>query len=113
MKILLSMILFFVPAMLSAPIIWNQNELQKLNNDYNQLIEYISNEARIDKLLKTIRIIESGDNYNARGKSGEKGAYQFSSGTWTSYSIMYAGRVLSMTKEKPGYGGQVQSMFPS
>ncbi len=37
-------------------------------------------------LSKAIRQTESGGNFQAKGKSGEYGAYQFTSPTWDSYS---------------------------
>lgn len=40
-------------------------------------------------LSKAIRQTESGGNFQAKGKSGEYGAYQFTSPTWDSYSKKY------------------------
>ena len=40
-------------------------------------------------ILSAIKAIESGGNYNARGASGEIGAYQFMPATWSSWSSGY------------------------
>lgn len=37
-------------------------------------------------LAKSIRQVESNNNFNAKGKSGEWGAYQFTPSTWDSYA---------------------------
>ena len=54
-------------------------------------------ERRIEKLLKTIRIIESNERYDARGGSGEYGAYQFMPATWDFYCYMFFGERLDIT----------------
>jgi len=43
------------------------------------------------RLAKSIRQVESGGDYNARGGSGEFGAYQFMPETWKSWSKQYLG----------------------
>jgi hypothetical protein len=40
-------------------------------------------------LAKAIRHNESGGNFQAKGKSGEFGAYQFTEPTWQNYSRQY------------------------
>jgi len=40
-------------------------------------------------LAKSIRRVESGDNFTAKGKSGEYGAYQFTEPTWKTYAKQY------------------------
>jgi hypothetical protein len=39
-------------------------------------------EQKVQRILKTLREVESNGNYQARGKSGEYGAYQFRKSTW-------------------------------
>ena len=51
---------------------------------------------RIEKLLATIRKVESDGRYHIRGSSGEYGAYQFQRATWHLYSYMYEGKVLDI-----------------
>lgn len=46
--------------------------------------------ATADQIANSIRIIESGGNYDAQGASGESGAYQYMPRTWKSYSTEYA-----------------------
>lgn len=55
------------------------------------------------RLAKSIRKIESNDNFRARGKSGEFGAYQFTNDTWNQWSKQYLGRATpleSATREE-------------
>ncbi len=46
--------------------------------------------AQLDKsvvnLARAVRNVESGDNFNARGKSGEYGGYQYTPATWAAHS---------------------------
>ena len=42
-------------------------------------------------LAKAIRKVESGDNFNARGASGESGAYQFMPSTWRAFAAEVLG----------------------
>lgn len=44
--------------------------------------------ATVDQIAETIKQLEGGD-YNARGASGELGAYQFMPNTWTKWSQEY------------------------
>lgn len=61
--------------------------------------------ANVDEIANAIKKIESGGNYDARGASGEFGAYQFMPGTWSQWSQEYlqgtgqAGQSLSPTPE--------------
>lgn len=43
------------------------------------------------RIAETIKQIESGGNYNAKGASGESGAYQFMPATWKSWAGQYLG----------------------
>ncbi len=52
-------------------------------NEQNQL------DPQAVNLAKAIRQTESGGNFQAKGKSGEYGAYQFTEPTWNSYSKKY------------------------
>ena len=51
---------------------------------------------RIEKLLATIRKVESDGRYHIRGGSGEYGAYQFQRATWRFYCYLYEGKVLDI-----------------
>ena len=52
------------------------------------------------KLANAIKTVESGGNYNAKGASGESGAYQFMPSTWKSWAQQYLGNANApMTKE--------------
>lgn len=55
----------------------------KMENNTQQLDQDAVN------LAKAIRQTESGGNFNARGKSGEFGAYQFTEPTWNAYASKY------------------------
>ena len=55
----------------------------KMGNNTQQLDQDAVN------LAKAIRQTESGGNFNARGKSGEFGAYQFTEPTWNAYASKY------------------------
>lgn len=46
--------------------------------------------ANVDQIANAIKQIESNNNYEAKGASGEYGAYQFMPGTWDSWSKEYA-----------------------
>ena len=43
------------------------------------------------KLASAIKQVESGGNYNAKGASGESGAYQFMPSTWKAWSLKHLG----------------------
>jgi soluble lytic murein transglycosylase-like protein len=51
------------------------------------------------KIADAIKQVETGGNYNARGLSGEKGAYQFMPSTYNSLSKKYFGEILPMTPD--------------
>lgn len=48
-------------------------------------------DSGVINLAKAIRHVESGDNFDAKGKSGEYGAYQFMPQTWKSWVGEYIG----------------------
>ncbi len=50
--------------------------------------------ADVEDVMNAIKKIESGGNYDAKGGSGEYGAYQFMPATWTDWSSKYAAEVL-------------------
>ena len=52
-------------------------------------------------LAKAIRQNESGGNFQARGKSGEYGAYQYRPDTWSSYSQKHLGRPVALEQATP------------
>lgn len=56
--------------------------------------------ASADELAEAIKQVESGGNYNAKGASGENGAYQFMPDTWTQWSSEYARNVLQQSNAK-------------
>ena len=49
----------------------------------------IKEQERIKLILKTLRILETNENYNLFGKSGEYGAYQFTPSTWKWYCHVF------------------------
>jgi hypothetical protein len=65
--------------------------------EYFAKVEYERNaNARIDRLLKTIRIIESNENYTIYGSSGEYGAYQFVRKYWNNWCMQLVGYPLDI-----------------
>ena len=52
--------------------------------------------ATAKSIANAIKQVESGGNYNAKGASGEKGAYQFMPATWESWSREYAREALGV-----------------
>ena len=53
-------------------------------------VEVDTSSANANQIANAIKTIESNNNYNAEGASGEFGAYQFMPGTWSSWSKEYA-----------------------
>lgn len=51
------------------------------------------------RIMETIRNLESGGDYNAKGKSGEFGAYQFMPDTWANWSKEVFGEPAQPTPE--------------
>lgn len=52
--------------------------------------------ATAKSIANAIKQVESGGNYNAKGASGENGAYQFMPSTWESWSREYAREALGV-----------------
>lgn len=58
-------------------------------------------------LTKAIRQVETGSNFQATGKSGEYGAYQFTPSTWTTASQKYLGQSVPLEKSTPSQQTEV------
>lgn len=58
-------------------------------------------DPKVMALAKSIRQVESGGNYKARGQSGEFGAYQFTPATWAGASRKYLGRDVPLESSTP------------
>jgi hypothetical protein len=46
-------------------------------------------QAKVVKIARAIRFVESSNNYHAVGKNGEYGAYQFTDIAWRKYCLLY------------------------
>lgn len=77
---------------LDKEFVKSQNE--QIIKEINKKLQFIE---RLNKLLKTIRIIETRENYHLSGLSKEYGAYQFTKVTWEYYSKKYFNEVLDIT----------------
>lgn len=58
-------------------------------------------------LAKAIRQTESGGNFEAKGKSGEYGAYQFMPDTWNAWSKQHLGKEVPLDKATPEIQNEV------
>jgi len=58
-------------------------------NNQTQTSSTSSLDPQVVALAKSIRKVESGGNFNAEGKSGEYGAYQYTEPTWNERSKKY------------------------
>lgn len=58
-------------------------------------------DPQIVNLVKAIRKTESNGNYQAKGKSGEYGAYQFTDGTWAAAAQKYLGKSVPLEESTP------------
>lgn len=58
-------------------------------------------DPQIVTLTKAIRQVESGGNFQATGKSGEYGAYQFTPDTWNNLSQKYIGKKIPLQQATP------------
>lgn len=58
-------------------------------------------------LAKAIRQTESGGNFQAQGKSGEYGAYQFTEPTWNAASQKYLGTQVPLSQATPDQQNEV------
>ena len=59
-------------------------------------LEDCEKKQRIDLILKTIKWIETNNNYTLIGKSGEYGAYQFTKTTWNHYCNLFFNKNLDI-----------------
>jgi hypothetical protein len=64
-------------------------------------------DPQVVNLTKAIRQVESGGNFQAKGKSGEYGAYQFMPGTWASSSQKYLGQSIPLDQATPEQQNEV------
>ncbi len=64
-------------------------------------------DPNVVNLAKAIRQKESGGNFQAKGKSGEYGAYQFTDGTWNSASQKYLGQQIPLQQSSPEQQNEV------
>jgi hypothetical protein len=70
-----------------------KNNLHSIVNSSDPLSE-------VDRIIQTIRIIESNGNYDTLGQSLEKGAYQFQPATFKSYSLLLFKKELDINNPK-------------
>lgn len=64
-------------------------------------------DPQIVNLTKAIRQVESNGNFQAVGKSGEYGAYQFTEPTWASSSKTYLGQSIPLKQATPEQQNEV------
>lgn len=64
-------------------------------------------DPQVVNLAKAIRQTESGGNFQAKGKSGEYGAYQFMPDTWASSSQKYLGQNIPIQQATPQQQNEV------
>ena len=58
--------------------------------------QLILNEHKVTRILETLRKIESNNNYQAKGLSGEYGAYQFTLASWNYWCLKTIGYVIDI-----------------
>ena len=64
-------------------------------------------DPQVVNLAKAIRQTESNGNFQAQGKSGEYGAYQWTAGTWAADSQKYLGQSIPITDATPEQQNEV------
>jgi hypothetical protein len=64
-------------------------------------------DPQVVNLAKAIRQVESGGNYQAKGGSGEHGAYQWMPSTWASDSQKYLGQNIPLEQSTPEQQNEV------
>ena len=64
-------------------------------------------DPQVVNLTKAIRQTESGGDFQAQGKSGEYGAYQWTPGTWASESQKYLGQSVPLQQATPQQQNEV------
>ena len=90
--------LLLLAACLKAPPMFSREEiLSKALIWQKQYEAEKKREQRIDKILLTLRIIESQGDYEAKGRSREYGAYQFTPESFAQYSYRHFGELLDIT----------------
>jgi len=87
----MTMLLTLIPLTMYAPDYVGDREERRVLYDTLKRYEIES------KILSTIRFIESRDNYQAVGGSGEYGAYQWLPSSWAYYSLKFYDKVLDIT----------------
>ena len=78
----------------SVPVITNKKDTINLGEGAKGLYEKFLQTTGGDqaqKIADAIKQVESGGNYNAKGASGENGAYQFMPATWKQWAKQYLG----------------------
>ena len=91
-------VLLLVSSHLSQPVttlipVAHAQEVMQTTIDKN------SQAQQVTSLVAAIKQVESGGNYQARGQSGEQGAYQIMPGTWHTWAKQYLGNAYApMTK---------------
>ena len=83
-------------AKVKAPSFSNEFIDNRFLMEVNKLEAKLQEQKRINSILKTIRIIETNENYHLIGKSGEYGAYQFTPSTWKGYCHMFFNKNLDI-----------------
>lgn len=72
---------------------------QRVKESLYELLKKQAFIERVNLLLESIKLVESGGNYTLKGESGEIGAYQFTNSTYRMYSYLYFKELLPMTPE--------------
>lgn len=76
---------------------FSQEELDYLRNNgvdvssFTNDLSMSQNGSNAKSIASAIKQVESGGNYNARGGSGENGAYQFMPSSWSGWAKQYLG----------------------
>lgn len=103
MKTTLTLLFFLCSLHLFAPTYNNE-----ITHNRIYLYAWAEREMKVRKILQTIRIIESSDNYQAKGGSGEYGAYQYLLSTWKAESKRHFGFEANI--ESPEWQDMVSEM---
>lgn len=93
------LLILFIPTILLAPNQWG--EIKEIKDPKIEIglkfLGYINKKNKVKLISSIIKYNESNGNYNAKGESGENGAYQYMPNTWRKLSIRYFGLVIEMT----------------
>jgi len=80
------------------PITLTQNmQAPTTHLNHLQICYQAQHELRVQRIMKTIRLVESRGNYAAVGGSGEYGAYQFTAKTWSALCNKFFNKQLDIT----------------